>query len=396
MRSAYSEWPRWARRVAVAALVVVALAVIVRLVLDPIATHFTRRSLSQMEGMRGDFDQVHVTLFGPGYTITRLKLIQDPGGDWKAPLFFAETVHVGVDWRRLFHRELVARARIVEPKITVVAQPARGPARPKAAAKAPDISTQLRHVTPLKVDRVEILRGEFLFRDDGQPRHPELWVHRLDLAAENLATRETLARQRPTMISAKGVVGRSGDLRLFVSADPFASPLALAGRFEVVGLRVAELYDFIEPKTKLQTPKGTIDLFAEFRAKGGRIEGGVKPVLKNVAVEPAEVGVWERFKGWLADTGIKLASDRVPERNAVATVVPIRGRLTDPDIQLWPAIFGVLRNAFVEGIASGFAHLPPPEAPQKEGVLSQAKHALTKKEGPPKAQPTAPAKEGGK
>src|SRR6266853_6296233 len=122
MRFAYAAWPRWARRVAVAALMVVALAVMVRLVLDPIATDFTRRSLSQMKGMRGDFDRVHVTLFGPGYTITRLKLIQHPGGDWKAPVFFAETVHVGVDWRRLLHRELVARARIVEPKITVVAE----------------------------------------------------------------------------------------------------------------------------------------------------------------------------------------------------------------------------------------------------------------------------------
>src|SRR5258706_7404973 len=150
MRFPYAEWPRWARLVALAALAVVALAVMVRLVLDPIATHLTRRSLSQLDGVRGDFDRVHVTLFGPGYTITRLKLIQHPGGDWKAPVFFAETVHVGVDWRRLFHRELVARARLVEPKITVISRPARGPVKPKAA-KAPDISTQLQHVTPLKV-----------------------------------------------------------------------------------------------------------------------------------------------------------------------------------------------------------------------------------------------------
>src|SRR5882724_3360195 len=115
----YAAWPRWARRVVVTVFVIVALAVIVRLILDPLAAHFTRRSLSRLEGMRGDFERVHVTLFGPGYTITRLKLIQHPGGDWRAPLFYAESVHVGVDWRRLLHRELVAGARIVEPKITV-------------------------------------------------------------------------------------------------------------------------------------------------------------------------------------------------------------------------------------------------------------------------------------
>ena len=31
-------------------------------------------------------------------------------------------------------------------------------------------------------------------------------------------------------------------------------------------------------------------------------------------------------------------------------MIPIRGRLDDPQIQLWPTVLGVVRNAFVEGI----------------------------------------------
>jgi hypothetical protein len=56
---------------------------------------------------------------------------------------------------------------------------------------------------------------------------------------------------------------------------------------------------------------------------------------------------------------VRLFSDRVHGRNAVATVIPIKGTLTGPDVELWPAIFGVLRNAFVEGLTSGYAYLPP-------------------------------------
>jgi hypothetical protein len=215
-------------------------------------------------------------------------------------------------------------------------------------------------------------------------------VHGLDLAAENLATREGLAHARPTTVSARGVVGRSGELTLFVSADPFARPLAFAGRLEVTGLRVAELYDFIEPKTELQTSRGTIDLFAEFRERGGRLEGGVKPLLKNVDVRPAKPGAWTRFKAWLADLGVKTAADRVKGRNAVATTVPIEGRLREPDIELWPAVLGVVRNAFVEGVASGFADLPPSEAAQPEGKLEQAREAFERDHGPPLAQPPTP------
>jgi len=77
----------------------------------------------------------------------------------------------------------------------------------------------------------------------------------------------------------------------------------------------------------------------------------------------------------------------VPGRNAVSTVVPIEGNLTDPQIQLWPTIFGVFRNAFVQGIGAAFSHLPPPRAAEPQNVLEQAGSALDQKAGLPKEQP---------
>ncbi|HTA19623.1 MAG TPA: hypothetical protein VK989_10045, partial [Polyangia bacterium] len=172
---------RWPRRLLIGLGVLVALVVVVRLVLDPVAAYATRKGLAKMEGFRGDFEHVHVTLFGPGYTISRLKLIEDPGGSWKEPLFYAESVHVGVDWRQLLHGRIVAAARIVEPKIEIISKKQAAP-KPKTT-KAPDLSEQLQRVTTLKVSRIEIVRGELLFRDLTAERHPELWVHKIELAA---------------------------------------------------------------------------------------------------------------------------------------------------------------------------------------------------------------------
>jgi hypothetical protein len=377
----------WARPALIGLGVLVAVVVLVRVLLDPIATRVTRKGLDDLKGFRGDFERVHVTLFGPGYTITRLKLTEEPVPDdgKKAPIFYAERVHVGVAWRQLLHGRLVASARVVEPKISIIE---RGEKPKKEEPKrAPDLSRQLGEVIPFELARLEIVRGELLYRDLTAPRHPEVWVHRLEAAAENLPTRAKLADGRPATLTASGEVGRSGALTLFVTADPFASPLEFGGRFELRGLRVAELHDFIAPKTQLQAPKGTLDLFAEFQSKDGRIRGGVKPVLKNVEVRQAEPGFFAKVKAWFADEAVETASDRVPGRNAVAGVVPIEGRLVEPDVQLWPAVFGVVRNAFVEGLSSGFAHLPPKKADEKQGVLTQAKEALEKDEGPPKAQP---------
>ena len=386
--------PRWLRRSLLALTIVIVIVVIIRLVLDPVATHYTRQALNDAEGIRGDFHSVHVTVFPPGYQIKRIKIVErlhptreNPRGDddWKHPLFYAERVAVRVDWRALFHGRLAAVARLDQPKLVITTREKA----PKKAGGLPDVRAALARVTPARVARVEIRDGEVLYRDLTAPRTPEIWLHDIELAMENLATRPNLAGGRPATVSGRAKLGRSGTVTLFVSANPFANKLAFAGEAAVKGWRVAELFDLIEPKTDLQTPQGTLDLFAEFKAAAGTISGGVKPVLKNVEVRPTEDNLGNKLKAWIADEALDLFSDRVPERNAVATVVPIKGKLDDPDIQLWPTVLGVVRNSFVEGISSGFTHLPPKTADKPQGKIEQVKDALKKDEGPPKAQPTA-------
>jgi len=66
-------------------------------------------------------------------------------------------------------------------------------------------------------------------------------------------------------------------------------------------------FDLIEPKTKLQTPEGTLDLFAEFKAAAGAISGGVKPVLKNVEVRPTDDDLGNKLFRSLDDDQRKVA-----------------------------------------------------------------------------------------
>jgi hypothetical protein len=388
MRASVRRWgdlPRWARRLLVVVAVVLAIVVIIRVLLDPLASHYTRKALDDSKAIRGDFHSVHVTVFPPGYTIRRIKIVEHPRDDWKHPLFYAERVTARVDWHELLHARLAAAARLDEPKVVISKRTKK---EEKTAAGLPDVRDALERVMPARIARVEIRDGEVLYRDLTAPREPEIWVHGIELAVENVATRPKLGHGRPVTLTGRAKLGRSGDITMFASADPFASKLAFAGAFGLKGWKVAELYDLVQPATKLQTPEGTLDVFVEFKAAGGEISGGVKPVLKNVKVVPTEEGLGNKLKAWLADEGLHLFSDRVPGRNAVATVVPIKGRLDDPDIQLWPTVLGVVRNAFVEGISSGFTHLPPPTAEKPQGKVEQIKDALKKDEGPPKAQPT--------
>ncbi|HEY6475792.1 MAG TPA: DUF748 domain-containing protein [Polyangia bacterium] len=365
--------------------VVVGLAILVRLLLDPIAAHYTRRGLDQSDSTRGDFDHVHVTLFPPGYEIRRLKIVERTDRRWREPLFYAERVQATVDMGRLLHRQITARVRVDEPKIIVISRP--GPSG-KPPSGPPDLAPLLRQILPARMDRLEVRGGELLFRDLAMPRHPEIWLHHIELAAENLATRKKLAGGQPATVAASAELGRSGKVTFFASAEPFARPLEFAGRLEERGWRVAELYDLLEPATKLQAPKGTLDVLIAWKSRDGRITGGVKPILKDVEIKPTDDNFGTKLEAWLVDKGLHVFSDRVPGRDAVATVIPIEGRLDQPDVEVWPTIFGVVRNAFVEGVSSSFRRVPPEKADQKQGVVSQAKTAVEKKAGPPKAQPS--------
>jgi len=369
---------RAGRRALIAIAALITLIIVIRLVIDPIASHYAHKELNSADALRGDFERLHISVLPPGYEITRLKIVEHPRDDWKKPLVYVEHMRATVSLRELLHARLSARVRLDETKVVYTMQ---------GNAPLPDIRAALEKMISARVERVEVRGGELLLRDFNLPRHPEIWFHRIELAVENLTTRSRLAGGRPATASASARIGRSGDMTAFVSANPFARSLDFAGNLAVRGWKVAELYDVVEPATKLQTPEGTLDLFAEFDAHNGAISGGVKPVLKNVKVEATSDGFGNKVKAWLADKGLHIFSDRVPDRNAVVTVIPIKGRLDHPDLQLWPTILGVVRNAFVEGITSGFAHVPPPEAAKKEGPVTQAKHALDKNESAPKAQP---------
>jgi hypothetical protein len=244
-------------------------------------------------------------------------------------------------------------------------------AQPGQSPEIIDLAPELRKITPLDVDHIDILDGQVAFIDVSRQERPELWLHDLQLSVENLATRVHLTEGRPVLLTATATVGKSGALSMFITADPFEKGLTFSGRAAVVGLETAELYRFMEPATKLQAPRGTIDVFVEFDCRNGELTGGVKPVLKNVEIRPGDGNLWTLLKAWASDLAVKIFSDRVDQRNAVATVVPIKGTLNGPDVQLWPTIFGVMRNAFVEGLTSGYAHLPPPVAQKKEEAAKQ-------------------------
>lgn len=377
-------------------LVAVALVIAVRIALNPLAAHFTQRGLDSITGYHGSFGSVAVSVVPPRYRVTDLKLIQD-GDEHQEPAVYVKTLDAGLVGRKLFKGQLVASASLQDAKFVVkVGQTKVPPEAKEAADKAKrevqkdnlDLSKTLSKVVPLRADRIELRQGEVVMIDATDPKLPRLWVNDIELVLDNLATRRRLDENVPLSLTLRGVVQRTGVLKVMAAADVLADDKpAFTGQAQLSGLKLESLYEWAAAKAGV-SPHGTLDAFVNFNSAKGALSGNVKVMVREAKLEPATDKVGDELKAKIGTMALKVLSDRVEGREAVGATLPIRGQLQSPDAQVWPTVLSVVRNAFVDAIDWGFRDLPTPTAPERQGLLKQAAEGLDKKEPGPKAQPT--------
>ncbi|MGZ7022994.1 MAG: hypothetical protein ACXVJ3_17290, partial [Ilumatobacteraceae bacterium] len=279
---------------------------------------------------------MQVTLLKPGYDIYGIKIRQMGR---KEPILYADRIEMRWSWRELFHGHLVRRIKMWNARIVVPMEPGQDgkPSQPPL-----EIAKTLESVPSAGLERLSIVHSQVILIDEHHEGQ-RLWLHDFDATVENIASREKLMHGLPVLVTVHGKLQSTGDLAVFLTVDPFDKGLTFAGSVELKHLDLKDLHQFTTIKG-LTIPEGHIDVFASLTCKRGELTGGIKPILTNAKVKAADNQLGNKLKAVLADVAIKIFSDRVPGRNAVAAVIPIHGDLKNPDVQIVPAIMAVLRN----------------------------------------------------
>ena len=330
------------------------LCLVVLVVRQPLARYATHRALSSVPGWQAEAGDAHISFFPLVYTVTRLHLVPE---DKTLPIFYVERLDTGVFWGDLLRGHLNAWANLEHLKMTFFLIP----------IVIPDIAAMLGQVMPLAIERMQLKNGEITVAlrharsdDPEKPEGngPQLWFHDLEATAEGLATRPEL-EHHATTLALRSTMAHSGTLSAFVTVD-LLSPNAItfSGQLQLVGLHLSDLDSVLE-STGLKVA-GTFDMLARFGCDHGKLTGALQPVLKNGNVQAIGPDLGKKLEAALADTGVEVLSDRVPGRNALSTIIPIHGDLNKPKLDVWTAISGVLRNAFVVGLRESLQQLPAP------------------------------------
>ena len=114
--------------------------------------------------------------------------------------------------------------------------------------------------------------------------------------------------------------------------------------------------DLLRAHVEVDVVSGVFSVYSEVRVKNGRVKGYVKPLFRDLdvysAAQDEEKSFGEKLKEKAADLIGKVLENE--PRDEVATVVPISGRLENPDAGTWNTLINLVRNAFIEAILPGF------------------------------------------
>ena len=117
---------------------------------------------------------------------------------------------------------------------------------------------------------------------------------------------------------------------------------------------MTKLNDVFRSHAKFDVSEGTFAFYSELSAKDGRLDGYVKPILKDMKVydrrqdkEKSLIG--QAYEGLVGAVATLLQNPR----EEVAAKVAVAGRIDDPAISRWDAVFSLVRNAFVKAVRPG-------------------------------------------
>jgi hypothetical protein len=329
-------------------LLISALGVVVaaRAALPVAIQRYVNRVLDRNAAYTGSIGDVDVALFRGAYGIEDVD-IRKRDGSVPVPFFTSEWVDLSIQWRALIDGVLVGEVSFLRPQINIVGGP-----RPQTGAGV-DWRQTVEDLFPFEINHVQVRDGSLHYRDFHSDPRVDVYLHHLDLLAQNLTNSRNLAEDRVAQVTLRAIPMNAGLLRVRISLDPFEQRPDFDLDAELSGADLTQWNDFLRAYFHFDVERGGFDCYAELLASNDRFDGYVKPFFENVDVlryeeERDEQGFFASLWEGIVGVAAEIFQDQPHDR--VATRVPISGSVEDPQLGFWTTLGNVVRNAFIESL----------------------------------------------
>lgn len=351
-------------------LSLVAVAVVVRLMAPVVIEYYlNEHMLADLGAYSGKVEDVDLAVWRGAFRIEGLQ-VEKTTGDQQVEFLRVPVAEAALSWRALSNGAIRAKALIDRPEINFV-----DGERPEERQSGAGIDWQALpdELIRFTVEEVEVRQGTVAFRNFTSNPPVNIQARNVNLTAINLTNIEDEDGERVATAEVTANVFGESPFSAKAEFDPFDfDSFLFAGEMTLKDL--TEINPFTQAYANLDFKSGHGELVMELEAEDRKLTGYAKPAFENVDVADWEQDVEQQEDNplrlmWEGLAGLGSAIFSNPETDKLATRIEISGDLPDrAGIDMWSAVFGIVRNAFADAINTNFDHLTPLEVPDADAA----------------------------
>ena len=336
------------RRAAIVVGIVVLVAVAARLAAPTVVEHYANRQLANMGEYRGSISGVDLNFLRGGYVLRDLTIVKIDA-QTEMPFAAIPAVDLSLQWHALFRGQAVGEVVMHEPVLSLVQGPSDEQQQLGTGVNWPKV---IRDLSPFRLNVVEARNGLVTFRAPGINTDDSLTMRDFQMKLRNLTNVQDVEEPAFAELDVRGNIMGNAPLTLTGRIDPNEVTPTFDVDLTIEGARLVDVNPWLREFLKADAEMGVFSMYAELAAAEGRFEGYVRPILEDPKFTDRHEDEGPFRKAWegLVNLAAKMLENR--EEEQVATQIPLRGEIEDPQPEILTAMVNLLRNAFV----AAFSH----------------------------------------
>ena len=330
--------------------VVAVVAIGARLAAPFAVERYVNRQLADMGEYRGSVEHIDLSLIRGGYTLRNLQIVKIDAAPETPPFATIPEMAVAVQWRALFRGSAVGEIIMRSPQLNLVQSQANDEKQLGTGVNWPQ---EIRDLFPFQFNLVEARDGLVTFRAPGISTNDSLTVRNFTMQLRNLTNVQDLEEPAFADLNVHGQIMGNAPIMLTGSIDPNEMTPTFDIDLSIEGARLVDVNPWLNEFLKVDAEMGVFSMYSELAAAEGRFEGYVRPILEDPQFASAnedEDGPFRKAWEGLVNLAAKILENKQEEQ--VATQIPLRGEITEPDVDVLTAMVNLVRNAFV----AAFSH----------------------------------------
>jgi hypothetical protein len=205
----------------------------------------------------------------------------------------------------------------------------------------------------LRMDKAVIAASEIGFVNRARDPAYRAYLSHLDGSISDLGNHASNARAR---FDVRGRFQGSGETRLTGSFKEGAASPDFDVNLKIESTDMTRMNDLLRAYGKFDVVAGSFTFYTELKARDGKLEGYVKPLFKGMKVydrrQDGDKTVFRQLYEMLVGGVAGLLKNH--QRDEVATVANVSGRIDQPHTNSWQIAIRLVENAFFRSILPGF------------------------------------------